>query len=94
MTKYTIVNGTSYPIETPMDIISKLEYARQNNRRVKLVYKDGYGDFTGYTKDGLTVSMYIGRSSGTIKVPLHLPQRRSYSGPALSTNLIKEIIYY
>ena len=92
MNKYKIVNGTSYGIDTPDDIINKLEYARINNRRVKLIYKTGYEDFTGYTRDGLTVSMYIGRSNGNTKIPLHIPSTRSYSGPALSTYCIEKIL--
>lgn len=94
MNKYKIVNGTSYHENTPDSIIEKLEYARINRRRVTLRYKKGYEDYTGYTKDGLTVHMYIGRSTGSIKIPLHIASTRSHGGPALSDDLIEEVIKY
>lgn len=92
--KYTIVNETHYHLNTPRDIIDKLEYARINRRRVTLKYKEGYEDFTGYTKDGLKVHMWIGRSTGNIKIPLHIASTRSRGGAALCTDLIEKIIAY
>ena len=84
-------SGTCYHIETPQNIINTIEKAIYRRARVHVTYKDGFEDFTGYTKDGLNVSMYIGRSTGTIKIPLHICSSRSIGGPALLTNLIKSI---
>lgn len=90
--QYKIYNGTSYHVETPQDIINKLEYARENRKRVLVTYKEGWEDFTGYTKDGLNVHMYIGRSTGSIKIPLHISSSRSIGGGALSDNAIIRVI--
>lgn len=84
-------SGTCYHIDTPGHIINTIEKAIYTRKRVHVTYKDGFEDFTGYTKDGLNVSMYIGRSTGTIKIPLHICSSRSIGGPALSTDLIKSI---
>ncbi len=84
-------SGTCYHTETPEHIINTIEKAIKTRKRVHVTYKDGFEDFTGYTKDGLNVSMYIGRSTGTIKIPLHICSSRSIGGPALSTDLIKSI---
>lgn len=90
--KYKVINDTSYNIDTDNNIIRLLEEARTGRKRVKITYKKGYEDFTGYTKDGLNVSMYIGRSNGTNKIPLHIMSIRSHGGSALSTNLIEKVI--
>jgi len=79
-------------METPQDIIEKLEYARINRKRVLVTYKEGWEDFTGYTKDGLNVHMNIGRSTGTVKIPLHIISSRSTGGYALSDKAIIKVI--
>lgn len=84
-------SNTWYHIDTPNEIINTIERAIYGKYRVKIKYKDGFEDFTGYTKDGLNVSMYIGKSNGSVKIPLHIPNKRSYSGGGLSTNLIESI---
>lgn len=84
-------SGTYYGIETKQEVISLIEFAISTRCRVKIKYKDGYNDFTGYTKDGLNVRMNIGRSCGPVKVPLHLPRKHSIGGCMLSTELIEKI---
>lgn len=84
-------SGTCYYSDTPDLVIDICEQAIRNRSRVKIRYKPGYEDFTGYTKDGLNVTMYIGRSTGQIKIPLHICNSRSRGGTALSTNLIDQI---
>ena len=87
----TTTSGTSYRPDTKQNIIDICEQAIYRRQRVKIKYKDGFEDFTGYTRDGLNVTMYIGRSTGNIKIPLHIPSRRSTGGAELSTNLIEAI---
>lgn len=91
MTKYILSNGTSYHEDTKQYVIDICDIAIKTRQRVQIRYKKDYEDYTGYTKDGLNVSMYIGRSTGTIKIPLHIPSTRSYGGCGLSTNLIESI---
>ena len=56
------------------------------NRRVKITYKDGWQDFSGYHGgDGLQHSMYIGRTGGSIKIPIVLNTKNSMGGYALIT---------
>lgn len=81
--EYKIYNGTSYDTRTPEHIIHVIDQAIQTRKRVVLKYKEGYEDFTGYTKDGLTVHMYIGRSCGSVKIPLHIVSTRSSGGAGL-----------
>ena len=90
--QYKVYNGTSYHIDTPQEIVERLEYARVNNKRVLITYKKGYEDFTGYTKDGLNVHMYIGRSNGKVKIPLHIVSSRSRGGVALLDDVIENIV--
>lgn len=90
-TQYKVYNGTSYHIDTPQEIVERLEYARVNRKRVLITYKKGYEDFTGYTKDGLNVHMYIGRSTGTVKIPLHIISSRSRGGAGLCDDLIEKV---
>lgn len=55
-------------------------------RRVKIVYKDGWQDFSGYHGgDGLHHSMYIGRTGGDIQIPIILNTKNSMGGYALLT---------
>lgn len=86
-----IIEGIEFHKDTPEHICQTILRAIRERRRVKIKYKEGFEDFTGYTKDGLNVSMWIGRSTGTVKVPLHIPRRDSIGGPALSDHLIESI---
>src|SRR5205807_9933210 len=79
--KYQIVNGTAYHAETPQKVIDILERARDNRWRLTIDFGD--------TKTGASwheiydTSGYIGRSTGSIKIPLLVHNARSYGGGAL-----------
>jgi len=93
-----IVNGTTYHSDTDPRVIEILEDARQARLsdhycRLRISYGDphtgkpwGNIDLGGYSDLG-----YIGRSSGTIKVPLMLPLRSSRGGGAILDHKIVRI---
>lgn len=89
MRQYQVVNGTSYHAETPAAVIEVLERARLNRNRLHISYGDAV---TG--KDWLEefdVTGYLGRSTGPIKVPLLIANRRSLGGGAILDHCIVRI---
>ena len=92
MTKeYTFKNGTAYDTRTHPHVIEALENARQSRRRVRI--------WEGDTTTGRAwaeendVTGYIGRSTGTYKIPLLVKNARSLGGPALLEHCILKIVY-
>lgn len=87
--KYIEVNGTSYQKGTPQGVIDALESARNNKTRVKLFYGD---PVTGrdYHEEYDTMGT-IGRSTGSIKVPLLISTSKSSGGGAIMTKSILKI---
>ena len=91
-TSFQIVNGTSYHEKTPDAVIRVMENARQN--RTRLHVSLGFTDGSETGKDWLEendVYGYIGRSTGPIKVPLLIPNRRSLGGGAILDHCIVRI---
>jgi len=86
---YKIINGTAYSIDTPNEVISILENARDNRIRIRVFYGD---KITGrdWMEEHDTIG-YIGRSTGKIKIPLLIHNRRSYGGGSLLDNCIVKI---
>ncbi len=86
---YKIVNGTSYDIRTPNEVVQILERSRLNRTRLHI----SLGDVeTG--RDWLEehdVFGHVGRSTGTIKVPLLIPTRRSLGGAGILDHCIVRI---
>ena len=84
--KYKLVNGTSYDKRTDDELIRNLEHCRMNNIRVVLDYGD--------TKTGSSwnerydITGRVGRSSGQIKVPILLHNKRSHGGGSILTHCI------
>lgn len=84
--KYKEVNGTSYHVETPEAVIKVLESARANHTRIVLDYGDvKTGESWGEVYD---IAGYIGRSTGSIKVPLLIHNSRSMGGGAILDHCI------
>lgn len=85
-----IVNGTTYSDSTPKEVVKLLELHRQVRlERLRLSYGDAK---TG--KDWLEeadVEGYIGRSTGTVKIPLLIANRRSTGGPEILDHCIVRI---
>jgi hypothetical protein len=87
--EYQIVNGTAYHKETPAEVVRALEDARKYGTRLLLEYGDtktgkGWGDVHDVTGT-------VGRSTGAIKVPLLVHNRRSMGGGAILDHCIVSI---
>jgi hypothetical protein len=92
MKEYTTVNGTSYDLRTPIEVINVLEKARLNRTRLHISLGETDGNEAG--KDWLEENMvygFIGRSTGSIKIPLLIHNRRSLGGPGLLDHCIVRI---
>ena len=62
--------------------------------RIRVTYKKGFEDFTGYhSKDGLSRSFKIGRSTGEIKIPLEIIKSNSRGGSAFTGTGIEKISF-
>jgi len=76
--EYKIINGTSYHVETPIEVVKVLEYARANDIRIILNYGDTK---TGRPWNGEhDIKGYVGRSTGRNKIPLLIYSKRSFGG--------------
>lgn len=90
ITYQELESGTCYHVETPEPIIKRLEDARINRYRLRL--------FFGDTKTGQDwneendVTGYVGRSTGTIKIPLLIHNGRSMGGGAILDHCIIKIM--
>lgn len=84
--KYKITElGTAYHVDTPDKLVMLMETWRQYNNRITFHYgADGkeWGD-----KESCT----IGRSTGTIKVPLAIKTVRSHGGGAILTHCVARV---
>ena len=79
--KYTAhLSGTSYWTSTDPRLVKVLEDARDSRVRLKVTYKDGSVEFGR-----------IGRSTGTIKVPLLIHNKRSMGGGEILTTYVAEV---
>ena len=89
MKEYNTINGTSYDLRTPSEVVAILENARLNRTRLHI----SLGDVsTG--RDWLEENMvngFIGRSTGSIKIPLLIHNRRSLGGPSLLDHCIVRV---
>lgn len=75
---YKEIDGSFFHIETPEKLCHVLNHARDNNTRIVVDYGDvktgkSWGEQYG-------ISGYVGRSNGTIKVPLLVHNSRSHGG--------------
>jgi len=85
------INGTTYKDETPLEVVNILENNRLSHRgkRLKIYY--------GNTETGkdwneiYDISGYIGRSTGSIKIPLLIHNKRSMGGSGILDHCIVKI---
>lgn len=83
---YKVCNGIFFDPATPDDLVRLLEGWYRSNARLTFDFGDtDTGESWGDTYD---VSGYIGRTTGTIKSPILVNNKRSMGGPILSTNRI------
>lgn len=85
---YKNMNGTSYHFSTDEKLVTLLENARDMGTR--LVFE--YGDAVTGQSWGDTETGRVGRSTGSIKIPLVIANKRSTGGPALLDNCIVRLV--
>ena len=89
MKNYQVVDGTFYDLRTPHEVINVLEDARLNRTRLHVSLGDSESG-----RDWIEENMVhgvIGRSTGSIKIPLLIHNRRSLGGPGLLDHCIVRI---
>ena len=84
----TAESGTCYHSETPDAVIEVLEQAKEERKRVRI----WYGENGKSWNEENDVLGYIGRSTGTNKIPLLVHNRRSYGGGALLDHCIIKVV--
>lgn len=91
--KYKVCNGTCYNVRTEDAVIRVIEEARQARERLRFHYasiikpgEDGHDWLEESEMEG-----YIGRSCGTIKIPLCLRNSRTMGGSGILTHCIGRI---
>jgi hypothetical protein len=84
------INGTTYNNNTALDLAELLERARFTRSRVRVFYGD---TATGRDwREEYDTTGYIGRSTGTAKIPLIVHNERAMGGPALLDNCIVKVM--
>ncbi len=87
--KYKEVNGTSYHIDTCDNVVRILESMRMSQIRIRVHYGD---TTTGRDWDDKhCMAGYIGRSTGTSKIPILVYNKRSYGGAGILDHCIVRI---
>jgi hypothetical protein len=88
---YKTINGTAYHTSTPDVVVNIIEAARGSLRNTRLRFCYGSvetGKDWGEIHD---TTGYIGRSTGSIKIPLLIPRSNSIGGPGLLDHCIVKI---
>ena len=87
---YKVYQGTAYHVETPDVVVSILDRALKSHHTIRL--RIHYGDpKTGRAWDNKPETGSIGRSTGSIKIPLLIKTTRSLGGGGLLDNCIIKI---
>lgn len=87
--KFKIINNTAYHEETPDQVVTILDNAISSKYRVRLHYGDVK---TGRDwQEIYDIEGYIGRSTGTLKIPLLVHNSRSLGGGAILDHCIVKI---
>lgn len=89
--KYKIKNGTAYHFDTPDVIVNIIEEARQSNRSIRLRFCFGDVETGRDWEEVNDTTGYIGRSTGSIKIPLLIKKVTSFGGGGLLDHCIVRI---
>jgi len=89
MKNHKEVNGTNYHIDTNDKVIKVLERCRENRTRIVIDY--GNVETKESWNEVFDISGYVGRSTGSIKIPLLVHNSRSYGGGSILTHCILSI---
>lgn len=82
-------SGTAYHIETPDRVCEILENARTSGNRIQIYYGDKETGRDWHEEQDTRGT--IGRSSGTVKIPLLIATSRSHGGGAILDHCIIKI---
>lgn len=89
--KYTISkNGTAYNSKTAPEVMDILDRYLQNRKRLILDY--GNTETGKSWEEVFDIRGTVGRSTGTIKIPLLIKTSRSYGGGGILDHCIVKII--
>ncbi len=92
MSKYQVIDGTSYHETTSIEVIRILERARLSKTRLHISFGETDGEKAGLDwLEENDVYGFIGRSMGPVKIPLLIHSRRSLGGPGLLDHCIVRI---
>lgn len=87
--EYKLIDGTCYPVNTPDEIILICENARKKGIRLRFDFGDRE---TGRSWNEVNdITGYIGRSTGSYKIPILVFNRRSLGGGSLLTDCVVKI---
>ena len=89
MDKYKTVNGTAYHPDTPNGVIRVLEASRQHGHRIRIFYGDRETGLSWMEEWGTMGT--VGRSTGSVKIPLLILTARSMGGGAILDHCIIRI---
>jgi hypothetical protein len=85
---YKVIDDTAYHLETPTRVMDMLEHARKSDRGVRVRVCLGDTDTGKDWGEVNDVCGYIGRSTGSIKIPLIISRSNSLGGSALLDHCI------
>ena len=88
-TAYKVIDGTSYHVDVDYKVIDWLETSRNRKQRIRIFYGDVTSGRDWHEEFG-TIG-YVGRSTGTTKVPLLIRSSRSFGGEAILDQSIVRI---
>lgn len=88
---YKIVEGTAYHLETPDPVVSVLSDYQEGRNQTDARLEIALGDTVTGRSWGYPESGYIGRSTGSVKIPLLIPNSRSTGGFAILDHCIVRI---
>jgi hypothetical protein len=81
ITEYIIINDVAYNTQTPVQVVEILERSRLSHRKIRL--RIHYGDPATGDPWGDIETGYIGRSTGTTKIPIIIRKTTSFGGPGI-----------
>lgn len=89
--KYKVLNGTAYHEETPDAVVSILEDALADRRSTRLRFCFGDTETGRDWGEVHDTTGYLGRSTGSIKIPLLIAKSNSSGGGGLLDHCIVKI---
>ena len=89
-TKYNVVNGTSYDAKTPDAVVNILERSRVNREDFRLILF--YGNPETGQAWGDIVECFVGRSTGSVQIPLEIYNSRSMGGGGMLDSCIVKVL--